>query len=66
MASSANGEVTAALVPGRDDDGGMAAASESNGSFLLFEVGRGDVGSVGWPKTRPAAAAATTVPVPTS
>jgi len=35
-------------------------------SFLLFEVGREALDSAGWPKTRPAVAAATTVPVPTS
>lgn len=51
----------AVLVPGR-----TRTPSYPGANFLLLVLGRGRSESGGWPKTKPAAAAATTVPVPTS
>lgn len=60
------GEVRRApLVPGRGDAMGIRNRSQSWAIFLL-DMGRGGSRSGGWPNTRPVAAAATTVPVPTS
>lgn len=65
----------AELVPGGERGGGVGvdrglSKLKSENNFLFKgEDGRGDEGvgdSVGWPKARPAAAAAATVPVPTS
>lgn len=65
----------AELVPGRDTGGGVGLALVSsklksdNSLLVKGEDGReefGMVDSIDWPKTRPVAAAATTVPVPTS
>lgn len=65
----------AELVPGGERGGGVGvdrglSKLKSENNFLFRgEDGLGDEGvgnSVGWPKTRPAAAAAATVPVPTS
>lgn len=65
----------AEAVPGGESGGGVGvdrglSKLKSENNFLFRgEDGRGDEGvgdSVGWPKTRPAAAAAATVPVPTS
>jgi len=59
---------TAELVPGLDEDGGGFGPrlSYSDVSFRLWDGGRWEDDSEGWPKRRPAVAAATTVPVPTS
>lgn len=64
----------AELVPGGESGGvgvdrGLSKLKSENNFLFRGEDGRGDEGvgdSVGWPKARPAAAAAATVPVPTS
>ena len=67
--STGDTPVTALLVDGREDGGGIRALSCSIASFLRLNPGGGisrTSGSRVWPRTRPAAAAATAVPVPTS
>lgn len=75
LSSSTSWGKRAELVPGGERGGGVGvnrglSKLKSENNFLFKgEDGRGDEGvgdSVGWPKTRPAAAAAATVPVPTS
>jgi hypothetical protein len=66
MSSEDDELLTAMLVTGRDWPGFVGRLSYPEVSFLLFEPGRGTLESAGWPNTRPAAAAATAVPVPTS
>lgn len=68
FASSIEGDraAVASLVAGRDGKTYARIISWSALSFRLFDPGRGGIESTGSPKTRPAAAAATTAPVPTS
>lgn len=67
--SYGGGKLRAELVPGRDNGGvfrGLSKMKSESSCLLLGEAGRGAVDSEGWPKTRPVAAAATTVPDPIS
>lgn len=70
--SSAPIEAAAEPVPGREWGrllsrlySGWSRATENGRCCDLGSV-EGDAGSVGWPKTKPLAAAATAVPVPMS